>query len=81
MAALQAPPKLEKPCSSQHFVCHSRHFADDISHVVADNAVEEAKSFLEFGENGEMVKIHFFQEVLKTWSSFRKKLFYFFPPF
>ena len=26
-----------------------------------------------------MVKIHFFQKVLKKWSSFRKKLLYFFP--
>merc|ERR1712098_882941 len=87
------PPKLQKPCRGQNarVAADILRVAANISRVVVDKAVWEAKScwpknffftflkiflsFLGFSR----VKIHFFQKVLKKWSSFRKKLLYFFP--
>jgi hypothetical protein len=84
----QAPPKLQKPCGGQnaHVAADILRVAADISRVVVDKAVGEAKScwpknffslflsFLGFSR----VKIHFFQKVLKKWSSFIKNYFIFF---
>merc|ERR1712098_28397 len=87
------PPKLQKPCRGQNarVAADILRVAPNILRVVVDKAVEEAKSFwpkkffftflkiflsfLGFSR----VKIHFFQKVLKKWSSFRKKLLYIFP--
>ena len=58
---------------------------DKILRVAAVIASEEAKiclsksSFIKVFLGFSMVKIHFLQKVLKKWSSFRKRLLYFFP--
>ena len=69
-------------CSGQHFACSGWHFACRGWHgkklLAQENFFTFLKIFLSF-LGFSMVKIHFFQKVLKKWSSFRKKLLYFFP--
>ena len=70
-------------CCGHHYACCGRHCAwrgkiwPKISLPKGSFTIfwKFFLSFLGFS----MVKIHFFQKVLKKWSSFRKKLLYFFP--
>ena len=73
-------------CSGRHFACGGRHFAccglqgswgskKLLAQEIFFTFLKIFLSFLGFSR----VKIHFFQKVLKKWSSFRKKLLYFFP--
>ena len=72
-------------CSGRHFACGGRHFAccgwqgswgskKLLAQEFFFTFLKIFLSFLGFSR----VKIHFFQKVLKKWSSFRKKLLYFF---